>query len=189
MKRLEFENILLVDPETLEVFYSHEESAVLGTNLGSGPYASTNFAALARTLSESKDVDDYLVSDFEPYRPRLGAPGAFIGTPVFDGPRMVAVLLLRFRIEPIADALSGGRQWEAEGLGKTGQVYMVGPDLTMRTDSRFLIEDPKAFIATLRRSRLTTRTADTVERLKTTILTVPVEQRRPRAPRCTVRAV
>ena len=174
MKRLEFENILLVDPETLEVFYSYEESAILGTNLGSGPYASTNLAALARTLSASKDVDDYRVTDFEQYRPTLGAPRAFMGSPVFDGSRMVAVLLLRFRIEPIEDALSGGRQWEAEGLGKTGQVYLVGPDQTMRSNSRFLIEDPKAFIETLRRSGLTSRTADAVERLQTTILTVPM---------------
>ena len=98
-----------------------------------------------------------------------------MGSPVFDGSRMVAILLLRFRIEPIENALSGGRQWEAEGLGKTGQVYLVGPDQTMRSDSRFLIEDPKAFIETLRRSRLTSRTADAVERLQTTILTVPVK--------------
>ncbi len=174
MKRLGFENILLVDPDTLEVFYTYEESAILGTNLGTGPYASTNLAALARTLSASKDLDDYRVGDFEEYRPRLGKPGAFIGSPVFDGPRIVAVLLLRFRIEPIEDALSGGRQWEAEGLGKTGEVFLLGPDQTMRSNSRFLIEDPKAFIETLRQSRLTTRTADAVERLQTTILTVPV---------------
>ncbi len=174
MKRLGFENILLVDPETLEVFYTYEESTVLGTNLASGPYASSNFAALARTLSTSKDVDDYRVGDFEAYRPRLGAPGAFIGTPVFDGQRMAAILLLRFRLEPIADALSGGRQWEAEGLGKTGEIYLLGPDHTMRTDSRFLLEDSKAFITTLRQSKLTSRTVDAVERLNTTILTVPV---------------
>ena len=35
--------------------------------------------------------------------------GPSSGSPVFDGPRMVAVLLLRFRLEPIEDALSGGR--------------------------------------------------------------------------------
>jgi class 3 adenylate cyclase len=174
LNRLGFENIMLVDPETLEVFYNYEESAILGTNLANGPYASTNFAAVARALSSSKNVDDYRVGDFEEYRPKLGMPGAFIGSPVFDGSRMVAVLLLRFRIEPIEDALSGGRQWEAEGLGKTGEVFLLGPDQTMRSNSRFLIEDPKGFIETLRRSRLTTRTADAVERLQTTILTVPV---------------
>src|SRR4029453_10450885 len=61
MNRLGFENILLVAPDTLEVFYSYEQSAILGTNLASGPYASTNLAALARALSTSKDVDDYRV--------------------------------------------------------------------------------------------------------------------------------
>ncbi len=45
----------------------------------------------------------------------------------------------------------------------------------MRTDSRFLIEDRAAFLETLRRSTLTSRTVDTVEKLGTTILTVPVK--------------
>ena len=49
--------------------------------------------------------------------------------------------LLRLPVEPVSNALSGNRQWEAEGLGKTGEVYLLGPDQTMRTDSRFLIED------------------------------------------------
>ena len=60
-------------------------------------------------------------------------------------------------------------------MGKTGEVYLVGPDLTMRNDSRFLIEDRAAFLATLRRSRLTTRTVDTIEKLGTTIMVVPLD--------------
>ena len=114
------------------------------------------------------------MSDFEVHRPRLGPPKAFIGTPVFDGPRMVAIMVLRFPIEPVTNALSNNRGWEAEGLGKTGEVYLVGPDRTMRSDSRFLIEDREAFLATLRRSQLTSRTVDDVNRLNTTILTLPV---------------
>ena len=141
LTRLGFDNVLLVDPETLDVVYSYRQSSIVGTNLGNGPYASSNVAALARALSTSKDKDDYRVSDFEEYRPSLGVPRAFIGTPVFDGSRIVAVMLVRFRLDPIADALSGGRQWQAEGLGKTGEVYLLGPDMTMRSDSRFLIED------------------------------------------------
>jgi class 3 adenylate cyclase len=45
----------------------------------------------------------------------------------------------------------------------------------MRTDSRFLIEDPAAFIQGLRHSALTSHTVDNIERLGTTILTVPVK--------------
>jgi class 3 adenylate cyclase len=121
------------------------------------------------------------VSDFEEYRPSLGAPTAFIGTAVFDGSRVIAVMLVRFRLGPIADALSGGGQWQAEGLGRTGEVYLLGPDMTMRSDARFLIEDPKAFLESLRRSTLTSRTAETVQRLNTTVLTVPVKHEAARA--------
>ena len=49
----------------------------------------------------------------------------------------------------------------------------------MRNDSRFLIEDRAAFLTTLRQSTLTSRTVDTVEKLGTTILTVPVQTRQP----------
>jgi len=85
-------------------------------------------------------------------------------------------MMLRLPIEPINAALSGNRQWRAEGLGNSGEVYLIGPDQPMRTDSRFLIEDRAAFLKTLRDSTLTTRTVDTVEKLGTTILTVPAER-------------
>ena len=175
MQRLGQENLLLVDPETLDVFFSLKQSSILGTNLVNGPYAASKMSALAQGLRNSQNVDDYRVADFEAYYPALGQPNAFVGTPVFDGPRMSAVMLLRLPIEPINNAVSGNRQWEAEGLGKTGEVYLLGPDQTMRTDSRFLIENPTEFLKTLRGSTLTTRTAETVEKLGTTILTVPVQ--------------
>ncbi len=175
VNRLEQENLLLVDPETLFVFFSLEQSSILGTNLGFGPYASSNLSELLQNLRNSQNVDDYRVADFEPYRPAMGRPKAFVGSPVFDGPRMSAIMVLRMPNEPISSALSGNRQWEAEGLGKTGEVYLLGPDQTMRTDSRFLIEDRAAFLTTLRRSTLTSRTVDTVDKLDTTILVVPVK--------------
>ncbi len=181
IERLGFENILLVDPVTLDVFFSYEQSTIAGTNLQSGPYASGAVAALAGALRTTQEEDDYRVSDFEAYRPALGQPKGFIATPVFDGPRMVAIMVLRFPIEPLTSALSNDRGWEAEGLGKTGEVYLLGPDRTMRSDSRFLIEDRKAFIESLRRSQLTSRTVDDVSRLNTTILTLPVRHEAARA--------
>lgn len=171
--RLGLENITLVDPETMDVFFSIEQSSVLGTNLLSGPYAGTNMAALARKLLSSRNEGDYKVADFEAYPPALGSPKAFVGTPVFSGSRMIAIMLLRIPNEPIARALSGNRSWEAEGLGKSGEVFLLGPDQTMRTDSRFLIEDPAAFIKALRQSTLTSGTVDKIEKLGTTVLTVP----------------
>jgi class 3 adenylate cyclase len=174
VERLGIDSIAFVDPDTLDVFYSYRRSTMLGTSLQDGPYAGSNLAAMVRVLRESKDVDEYRVSDFEPWRPALGRPEAFVGSPVFDGPRMIAVMVRRFPLGPITDILSDGGKWEASGLGKSGEVYLLGPDLTMRTDSRFMVQDRKEFLETLRHSTLTSRTAEAAERLNTTILTVPV---------------
>ena len=172
--RFGHEGLLLVDAETLDVFFALQQSSILGTNLLNGPYASSNLSGLVKSLRNSQNVDDYRVADFEAYQPSLGDPMAFVGTPVFEGPRMIAIMVLRLPIEPVSKALSGNRQWQAEGLGKTGEVYLLGPDQTMRTDSRFLDEDRTAFLQTLRRSILTSHAVDRVDRLGTTILTVPV---------------
>src|SRR4029453_17739401 len=120
---------------------------------------------LVSELANSAKENDYKVADFEAYYPSLGDPKAFVATPVFDGPRMIAIMVLRLPIEPISTALSGDRHWEAEGLGKTGEVYLLGPDQTMRTDSRFLIEDRPAFLATFRRSTVPSRGVDTGDKL------------------------
>jgi class 3 adenylate cyclase len=173
--RLGLENITLVDPETMEVFFTIEQSTVLGTNLVTGPYSGTNMANLGRVLAKSQNEGDYKVADFEMYRPALGSPKAFIGTPVFDGPRVIAVMILRIPNDQIASILSGNESWAEEGLGKSGEVYLLGPDQTMRTDSRFLIENRAAFIQTMRRSTLTSGNVDKIEKLGTTILTVPVK--------------
>ncbi len=175
VRRLGFDNILFTDPETMEVFFSFKASTVLGTSLADGPYASSHLAEAVRALRRSQDVDDYKLSDFEFYRPAMGTPRAFISTPVFDGNRLIAIMSLRLPMASIEKALYGTRDGKPGGLGRTDETYLVGPDLTMRTDSRFVREDAKAFVKALRSSPLTTRTVDAVERLGTTVLTVPVD--------------
>lgn len=175
VRRLGFDNILFTDPETLEVFFTYKASTVLGTSLVDGPYASSHLAEAVRGLRRSQNVDDYKLSDFEFYRPAMGTPRAFISTPVFDGNRLVAIMSLRLPMSSIERALFGTRDGKPGGLGRTDETYLVGPDLTMRTDSRFVREDAKAFVKDLRSSPLTTHTVDAVERLGTTVLTVKVD--------------
>jgi class 3 adenylate cyclase len=175
VRRLGFDNILFTDPETLEVFFSYKASTVLGTSLADGPYASSHLAEAARGLRRSQNIDDYKLSDFEFYRPAMGTPRAFISTPVFDGNRLVAIMSLRLPMDSIEKALFGTRDGKPGGIGRTDETYLVGPDLTMRTDSRFVREDAKAFVKDLRTSPLTTHTVDAVERLGTTVLTVKVD--------------
>jgi class 3 adenylate cyclase len=96
-------------------------------------------------------------------------------SPIFNGPDMVGILALEFPIDRIVELLTGNFHWEREGMGKTGECYVVGPDFTMRSRSRFMVEDPKAFLQNLRTSMVTTSVVDQIERQGTVLNQLPVK--------------
>lgn len=170
-----YEDILLIDDDTLEIVYTLRKRPDFATNLRNGPYASTNLAKAVAILARDRDRDTFKVVDTELYRPDLGRPVGFVLSPIFDGPEMIGILALEFPIDRIVNLLSGNNQWEREGMGKTGECYVVGPDFTMRSRSRFMVEDPKGFVESLRTSSLTASIVDQIERQQTVINQLPVK--------------
>jgi len=55
-------------------------------------------------------------------------------------------------IDEINNVMTSGSHWLQEGLGRTGETYIVGDDFTMRNDSRFFIQDPAGYTGMLRHS-------------------------------------
>jgi len=174
-KMFGYEDILLIDDDTLEVIYTLRKRPDFATSLRDGPYASTNLARAAEALSRAGDRDAFKVVDTELYRPDLGRPVGFVLSPIFNGSDMVGILALEFPIDRIIELLTGNFQWEREGMGKTGECYVVGPDFTMRSRSRFMVEDPQTFLRGLRTSRVTTSVVDQIERQNTVINQLPVK--------------
>lgn len=170
-----YEDILLIDDDTLEIVYTLRKRPDFATNLRNGPYASTNLAKAVAILARDRDRDTFKVVDTELYRPDLGRPVGFVLSPIFDGPEMIGILALEFPIDRIVDLLSGHNQWEREGMGTTGECYVVGPDFTMRSRSRFMVEDPQGFVKSLRTSSLTASIVDQIERQQTVINQLPVK--------------
>ncbi|HSH12465.1 MAG TPA: methyl-accepting chemotaxis protein, partial [Desulfurivibrionaceae bacterium] len=64
------------------------------------------------------------------YVPSYDAPAGFIAAPIFSGGKRVGVLAFQFPI----DRLNAIMQ-ERDGMGATGETYIVGEDLLMRSDS------------------------------------------------------
>ena len=143
---LGYSNVILIDIETGEIVYTARKYISFATSLSDGPYAHGNLADLFRSLQRSPDRGRVEIVDFQRHRARRGIPTAFIGTPLFSNGRAFAVLALELPVEEIDRVMTGEQQWERDGLGKTGEVYLVGADLTMRSNSRFLIETPEAFV-------------------------------------------
>jgi class 3 adenylate cyclase len=176
-----FEDVMLVDADTLDIVYGWQKTSELGTNLENGPYSNTQLAAKVRAMRHQKDRDDFKIADFEPYRPSLGRPMGFALSPIFDGAQMIGILVLQFPIDAFNRVLTGDFGWKEEGMGATGETYLVGPDATMRSRSRFMVEDPKGFVASLRRSSVPTSVVDQIERQGSVLCVLPVDSQAARA--------
>jgi class 3 adenylate cyclase len=174
-KMFGYEDILLIDDDTLDIVYTLRKRPDFATNLRDGPYASTNLAKAADILSRAGDRDAFKVVDTELYRPDVGRPVGFVLSPIFNGSDMVGILALEFPIDRIVELLTGNFHWEREGMGKTGECYVVGPDFTMRSRSRFMVEDRQKFLRELRTSTVTTSVVDQIERQGTVLNQLPVK--------------
>ena len=170
-----FEDVMLVDAESMEIVYSYQKTSEFATNLETGPYANTLMASKVRTMRSNNDRDDFKIADFEPYRPSLGKPMGFAVSPIFDGPQMIGLLVLQFPIDNFNKVLTGNFNWAEEGMGQTGETYLVGPDKTMRSRSRFMYSDPEGFLKLLRQSSVPTSVVERIEKQGNVICAMPVE--------------
>jgi signal transduction histidine kinase len=129
-KTYDYCDLLLISPEG-DVWWTAETKSDLGTNLNTGSYKNTNLAKLFRLVSTTTTYDAVEISDYEYYSPSNG-PAAFIVAPVRNGDTLIGIMALQISTRQINEIMQ-----ERTGLGQTGETYLVGQDLFMRSDSRF----------------------------------------------------
>ncbi len=127
-------DLFLVDP-TGYVFYSAAHEPDFQTNMVNGKYSSSGLGKLVRETLKS---GQYGLADFAPYAPSNNEPAAFIAQPVIRDGETEVVVALQLSLGAI-NAIYAIMQ-QREGMGQTGETYLVGEDNLMRSDS-FL--DPK----------------------------------------------
>ena len=71
--------------------------------------------------------------------------------------------------------MTGNQQWTEHGLGASGETYLVGQDFTLRSASRFFIENPDDYFQTLAALNYPKQKLIQLERFGTSILTQEVE--------------
>ena len=151
VQRLGYTDLYLIDHRTGRVVFGVEREGDLGVSLSSWPHRETNLARAFRAARAAPSSDAVTFVDFERYLPSRGEPNAFMAAPILAGGGVIGVLAVELPIEPVDTIMTGGRNWEADGLGKTGEAFLVGPDHRMRSDARPMLEDPKAYLAMLAR--------------------------------------
>ena len=113
-----------------DLVYSVFKELDYATNVNYGEYRTTDLGNIFRAALE-KGGQNFL--DFKPYAPSNGAPASFISVPVNDeSGQAEGVLVFQMPIDRI-----NGIMQKSEGMGETGETYIVGGDKLMRSDSRF----------------------------------------------------
>ena len=125
---LSFADFLLVDHRSSRIIYSVEKEAEFGTSLRAGPYRDSNLAAAAARCGQAPDPSATCLEDFADYLPSNGSPQAFMAAPVIDQGVVIGVLVAQLSIDEIDRIVTSNRRWRHEGLGATGEAYLVGPD-------------------------------------------------------------
>jgi class 3 adenylate cyclase len=165
-----YQDLMLIDSKSGDIVYTVQKTTEFGTNLLNGPYSETNLAEMFRSIRKVKDPRAFQFAAYEPYRPNLARPTSFVSSPIADGSQIEGILVFQFPLEALNRRLLGELNWERDGLGRTGEVYVVGPDHLMRSLSRFYQEDPEAYFATLRKAGYSATDIDRIRRAGTTIL-------------------
>lgn len=163
-------DIFLIDPDTGAIVYSVFKETDYATRLNTGAYSETNLAESVTRARKSKVLDYVDIVDFQPYAPSYGAPAAFISSPIYDGSELIGILAFQLPVNQINAVMTGHNGWKQNGLGKSGEVYLVGQDYRMRSVSRFLVEDPEGYIQSLRSLNVSDRTIQQIQQYKTSIL-------------------
>ncbi len=130
LEKFGYYDIFLVDPETGDIVYTQFKELDFTTSLIDGPYSKTNFGECFRKANEAGNKDTVVMVDYKQYTPSYEAPASFIASPIFDGDEKIGIAMFQMPIDRLNKIMG-----ERSGLGRTGETYLVGPDLLMRSDS------------------------------------------------------
>jgi len=152
LERFGYYDIFIADAKTGNIIYSVYKELDYATSLKNGPFASSGIAkvfnkALQISLTDEKQA---ALVDFSSYYPSYNQAASFTASPIRNqSGETTAVLIFQMPISGINQIMTNANQWQQVGLGLSGETYLVGPNNTLRSESRFLIEDKENYYKAL----------------------------------------
>ncbi|MFD6700559.1 MULTISPECIES: adenylate/guanylate cyclase domain-containing protein [unclassified Microbacterium] len=157
-----------------DVVYTAYKGPELGTNLETGPFRDSKLADAYREAVATNSVDAVVLTDFERWTPSLGTPSMWIVSPIGNDTAITGVLALQLPLSFVNDVMTGQNGWKGQGLGSTGEVYLVGRDGLMRSTSREVVEHPKQYAQRVIDHGTSPSVAKRATEVKGTVLIQPI---------------
>jgi len=111
------------------VLFSVINEGFTGTNLLTGKFKDIGFAQIFKRGLEDVTFEDYTWND------KVNEYTAYFAAPVYDVDKLTGVLIIELPFGHLDTMLT-----QRAGLGQTGEMYLVGEDGLMRSNSRFSVE-------------------------------------------------
>ena len=128
----DYHDVFVFDVEG-NLLYTVFKKRGFATNLETGPWADTGLGRAFRAARDASEADFVVFTDFESFEPSDGEPASFVASPVRDEDGSpLGVLAVQVPVDRINEIMHF-----TGGMGETGETYIVGEDLLMRSVSRF----------------------------------------------------
>jgi methyl-accepting chemotaxis protein len=126
VQQYHFHDLFLVHPQG-KIFHTIAKEIDYGTNILNGPYAKSNLGQLIQSVIKNHQFG---FIDFFPYAPSNNEPAAFMAIPLMNQEKVKLIIAVQLSIDAINKIML-----QRDGMGKTGETYLVGPSGKMRSDS------------------------------------------------------
>jgi serine phosphatase RsbU (regulator of sigma subunit) len=150
LHRFSYTNINIVDAQTGYIVYSGVKTEEFGSNLFVGPYSESVMGRLFKEMRLGGSDLTVKFADLESFIPALNKPVLLVAAPILENDELLAVLIMTVPSEDINMITAGANNWAEDGLGRTGESYLVGRDYKMRSDSRAITEDFENYLSEIK---------------------------------------
>lgn len=175
VQKFGYYDLFLVSAKTGEVVYSVFKELDFATSLKNGAYKDSALGNVFNAVLSAKNREDIFITEMHKYIPSYNAPAQFIGAPIFDNEKVVGALIFQIPVDKINNILTGNQGWKTQGLGESGETYIIGSDKIMRSVSRFLLEDKKNFLDAMKSIKTEEKSLTYMELKETTALSALID--------------
>ncbi|MGE0084647.1 MAG: methyl-accepting chemotaxis protein [Desulfococcaceae bacterium] len=121
-----YDDLYLIHPEG-HIFYTVKQGKDYRTDILKGPYARTDLGRLIQTVLETKS---FAISDVSLYAAADNVPSVFMALPLVRNNETELIVAVRMGMGQINEFMH-----QRDGMGKSGETYLVGQDRLMRSDA------------------------------------------------------
>ena len=118
------------------LIYTDFKEKDFATNLKTGVYSNSGLGKVykkALLLEEG----ELAFEDFTPYEPSYNSAASFISSPIYVNGVKKGVLIFQMPVDEINNIMQFSGKYKEAGLSNSGEIYLVGEDFKMRSNSRF----------------------------------------------------